>query len=76
MKKQILVIKDPEMELGFQALCDYSQAVADRLQDNNVLVLPLWPHGEIELIGDKRQMKLTIKTYKDLLQEFEEELDE
>lgn len=76
MKKQILVIKDPEMEIGFQALCDYAQVVADRLQDNSVLVLPMWPHGEISLVGDRRQMKLTIKTYKELLQEFEERLDE
>lgn len=69
--KQILVIKDTENEVGYHALCDYAQAVADRLAGEDILVLPIWPHGDIELIGDKRKMKLVIKELKELISDLE-----
>lgn len=76
MTKQILVIKDPEKEVGFDVVCDYARAVAEYMKGENVVVLPLWPHGEVELIGDKRKMKLFIKEYKKLLDELDIQIGE
>lgn len=75
MKKQILCIKDPECEVGFDVVCQYASAVAKQLEGEPILVLPMWPHGEIELIGDKRKMKLIVKEYKKMLEKFEYELN-
>lgn len=71
--KQILLIKDPDYELPFENVCQYAEAVQERL-GSSVAVLPMWPHGEMELIGDKRKMKLTIKTVRSLLDDLEAEL--
>lgn len=75
MKKQILVIKDPECEVGFDTLCEYTATIAERVQDENTVVIPIWPHGEMELIGDKRKMKLFVKNYKEILNSLEKELE-
>lgn len=72
--RQILLIKDPDCELPFENVCQYAEAVQERL-GSSVAVLPIWPHGEMELIGDRRKMKLTIKTVKELLDELENELN-
>lgn len=72
--RQILLIKDPDCELPFENVCQYAEAVQERL-GSSVAVLPIWPHGEMELIGDRRKMKLTIKTVKELLNELENELN-
>lgn len=72
--KQILVIKDPECEVGFDALCNYAQAVQEHL-GSQITVLPIWPHGEMQLLGDKRQMKLVVKELKELALELEAELN-
>lgn len=74
--KQILVIRDPDYEVGFDVVCEFARSVALRLKDEPVLVLPMWPHGKVELIGDKRKMKLIVKEYKELLAEMEEMLEE
>lgn len=71
--KQILVIKDPECEVGFDVLSDYCRQVQLYL-GSEVQVLPIWPHGEMELIGDKRKMKLAIKELKEVIAEFEDVL--
>lgn len=69
--KRLLVINDPECEVGFSPLCDYCSIVQERLGDD-VVVLPIWPHGSIELIDDENKIKLTIKHIQDLLNEFDE----
>lgn len=73
--KQILVIKDPENQVGFTALCQYAEAVQERL-GGQVAVLPIWPDGEMELIGDKRKMKLLIKTLEDIVEDLEIQMNE
>ena len=73
--KQILVIRDPECEVGFDVLSEYCSQV-QRYLGNEVQVLPIWPHGEVELIGDKRKMKLLMKDLKDIISEFEDVLKE
>jgi hypothetical protein len=77
--KQILIIKDPDNEVGFDVLTNYAAAVQARL-GNSVFVLPMWPHGEAELLGDKRKMKLAVKEFKEILEEYDDllegELDE
>lgn len=73
--KQILVIKDPECEVGFDVLCDYCGQVQTYL-GKDIQVIPMWPHGEIELIGDKRRAKLVTKELKDVIAEYENILKE
>lgn len=72
--KQILVISDPELEVDFDTLCNYCAVVQERL-GSSVAVLPIWPHGKAELIGDKRKMKLQIKHIQDVLKELEIEME-
>lgn len=76
MKKQILLIKDPEHEVGFDVLCEFSYQVAKSLQGEPIVVIPMWPHGEMELIGDKRKIKLITKEYKKLIEEMEKTTQE
>lgn len=73
--KQILVISDPEVEVGFNVLCDYCSKVQMAV-GKDVIVLPMWPHGKVDLVGDKRKMKLIIKELKEAIEEFEVELNE
>lgn len=75
MIKQILVIKDPEMEVDFKTVTKYAEVVQKRLGDD-IQVLPIWPHGEIELIGDKRRMKLRIRELKKIIEELEVRLSD
>ena len=75
MTKQILVISDPEVEVGFNVLCDYCNEVQN-VVGKDVVVLPMWPHGKVDLIGDKRKMKLTIKELKEAIEELEVDLNE
>ena len=73
--KQILVISDPEVEVGFNVLCDYCSEI-QKAVGKDVVVLPMWPHGKVDLVGDKRKMKLIIKELKEAIEEFEVELNE
>lgn len=73
--KQILVIKDPNDQVGFEVLCRYAEAVQKRL-GSQVAVLPIWPDGEVELIGDKRKMKLLVKTLEDIVEDLEIQINE
>ena len=72
--KKLLFIKDPEHEVGFDILCDYCATIQDRLGEE-VAVIPIWPTGEVELIGDKRKLKLHVKNLKEMLEELEIELN-
>ena len=72
--KKMLFVKDPEGEVGFDVLCNYCAVIQERL-GQEVIVLPLWPNGEAELVGDKRQMKLFIKNIREMLDELEIELN-
>lgn len=73
--KQILVVNDPELEVDFETLCEYCAIIQERL-GSSIAVIPMWPHGKIELIGDKRKMKLQIKRIQDVLKELEIEMEE
>lgn len=70
MKKQILMVRDPEQEVGFKVLTDYCEIIQEKL-GANVQVIPMWPHGEMELIGDKRKMQLIKKQLREVLEEIE-----
>lgn len=70
MKKQILMVRDPEQEVGFKVLTDYCEIIQEKL-GTNVQVIPMWPHGEMELIGDKRKMQLVKKQLREVLEEIE-----
>jgi hypothetical protein len=74
--KKLLVVKDPNMEVGFDALCSYCQAVHNMINDPEVLVLPVWPHGEVALIDDADEVELHIATLREVLDRFEIEKGE
>lgn len=73
--KKILVISDPEFEMGFSDVCQYCQVVQERL-GNEVFVLPIWPHGRAELIDDVNDIELHIKNISDIIKELKIELEE
>lgn len=68
--KKILMVRDPEQEVGFKVLTDYCEIIQEKL-GADVQVLPIWPHGEMELIGDKRKLKLVRKQLREVLEEIE-----
>lgn len=72
--KKILFVKDRENEVGFDVLCNYCAKIQERL-GQEVVVLPIWPNGEVDLIGDKRQMKLLVKDIREALNDIEIELN-
>lgn len=72
--KKILFIKDPEMEVGFDVLCNYCATVQERV-GNEIIVLPIWPHGEADIIGDKRKLKLIIKELREVLDDLDIEFN-
>ncbi|MGF6375005.1 hypothetical protein M2140_000039 [Clostridiales Family XIII bacterium PM5-7] len=74
MLKQLLVISDPEQEVGFEVLTDYCRTI-QQLLGLNVAVLPIWPHGKVELVGDKGEIEIKIKTLKEAIDELELELE-
>lgn len=75
MINKILVIKDPENEVGFSTLCEYSENV-QKVLGNNVLVLPVWPKCDIELldIGDEDNVEFHISTIKSAIKNIESQL--
>ena len=73
--KKILVVKDMENEAGFHILCEYCEVVQERL-GSDVVVLPIWPNGRIDLIDDEKEVKLVVKSLKKLIKELEVNLDD
>lgn len=75
MIKQLLVIRDPEDEVGFDVLVKYCEIVQNIVGNEDIQVLPIWPHGEVELINNNEGAKLKIAQIKDVIKEFEVHLD-
>ncbi|MEY8366553.1 hypothetical protein AALA22_13020 [Anaerovoracaceae bacterium 41-7] len=73
MKKKILIIKDPNGEVGFNVLCEYCQVVQNQI-GADILVLPMWQTGEAQIIDDKNEMELFIKTYREMMDCVESDL--
>ena len=77
MINKILVVKDPENEVGFDTLCEYSENV-QKVLGSNVLVLPVWPKCDIELldISDEDDVEFHISTIKNSIKNLESQLEE
>lgn len=75
MINKILVVKDPENEVGFTALCEYSENV-QKVLGSNVLVLPVWPKCDIKLldINDEDDVEFHISTIKNSIKNLESQL--
>ena len=73
--KKILAVKDTENEVGFVALCEYCEIVQERL-GSDVVVLPIWPNGRVDLIDDNKEVKLVVKNLKKLIKELEVNLND
>lgn len=71
--RRIMVISDPENEVGFSVLTSYCEQVQTLFNPNELLVLPFWPSGKIELIdgNDKQSIELIRKTLTELITEFD-----
>lgn len=67
----MLVISDPEEEVGFDVLCQYCGQVAG-VVGNDCLVLPMWPHGKVELIDNTNEIETVITNLKSILEQYEE----
>lgn len=68
--KKILVVKDPECEVGFNVLCDYCAAIQENL-GNEVMVVPIWPSGDVSLIDDTDEIELIMTDLKELVEDYE-----
>lgn len=69
--RKIIVVSDPEFEVGFEVLANYCRAVQELFNPNETVVLPIWPSGKIEIIdGNKEKVKLLFKTLNELIEEF------
>ena len=73
--KKILVVKDPECEVGFNVLCDYCAAIQENL-GNEVMVIPIWPSGEVSLIDDADEIELIMADLKELIEDWGEKKEQ
>ena len=73
--KKILVVKDPECEVGFNVLCDYCATIQENL-GNEVMVIPIWPSGEVSLIDDTDEIELIMADLKELIEDWGEKKEQ
>ena len=73
--KKILVVKDPECEVGFNVLCDYCAAIQENL-GNEVMVVPIWPSGDVSLIDDTDEIELIMADLKELIEDWGEKKEQ
>lgn len=68
--KKILVVKDPECEVGFNVLANYCATIQEHI-GNEVMVIPIWPSGEVSLIDDTDEIELIMADLKELIEDYE-----
>ena len=73
--KKILVVKDPDCEVGFNVLCNYCATIQENLE-NEVMVVPIWPSGDISLIDDDNEIELIMANLKELVEDWGEKKEQ
>lgn len=68
--KKILVVKDPECEVGFDVLANYCATIQEHI-GNEVMVIPIWPSGEVSLIDDADEIELIMADLKELIEDYD-----
>lgn len=68
--KKILVVKDPECEVGFDVLANYCATIQEHI-GNEIMVVPIWPSGEVSLIDDADEIELIMADLKELIEDYD-----